>query len=514
MEWIIGIVLFCFLALALENEAKVKRAKKYYAEQPFSKRLDVPGSAKFITDKKELKQGGLLGSSGIRCGYSIKEQKPLCFGDDSHGCIMAPTGSGKGTCVLIPNTFSLDDRSLFIVDPKCELAAVTANYRRRLGPVYILNPYKIQLPALKGLKLSRYNPMARLDPKDEINFGPLAAKLADAIVWKDEAGHEAKHWSKNARKLIHGVIMALTREGAPKDRTLLRMAEIISTGEVYEFCKFMLNKTSDPFIRQRLTKFAVDPTKIDNKGELASIISTADTEVDFLADAAIADSLTGSDFRFSDLKKRVCTCYVVLPLDYLEIAGKYFRLLVSCALSELLGADARGNVRTVIFMDEFYQYGALEAVDNAFRMARGSRVQLFPVLTALDDLSARYPKTYQSFLGNAGLRIYMTPQDAVTSEAVAKECGITQRVTATPSVSMQRDGEAQISWSKHIEHSDLLAAHEARMIPKDRMLVFVRGMSGPVLARRKPYFQCSEFSGKARPNPYVNHGGGLFGLFK
>ena len=276
---------------------------------------------------------------------------------------------------------------------------MSGHYRRRLGPVFVLNPYQILLPHLKGLKQARYNSMSRLNAKDTLNFGPLSAKQADAIVWQDEIGRESKHWSKNARKLIHGLIMALVNDGGtPKARSLVRVAEIISTGDVYDFCRSMMKRTSDPFIRQRLSKFAVDPSKIDNKGELASIVSTADTEVDFLADAAIADSLSVSDFQFADLKKRICTVYIVLPLDYLEIASRYFRLLVSCALSELIDPAARGNVRTVMLLDEFYQYGALSAVDNAFRMARGARVQLFPIVTGIGDLSARYPKTWRSFL--------------------------------------------------------------------------------------------------------------------
>lgn len=142
--------------------------------------------------------------------------------------------------------------------------------------------------------------------------------------------------------------MALAQYGAAHEKNLVRVAEIISTGEVYEYCLWVMKKNPDTFIRQRLAKFAVDPSKAENKGELASIVSTMDTEVDFLGDAAIADSLSRSDFQFSDLKKRICTVYIVLPLDYLEIASRYFRLLVSCALSELIDPAARGSVRRVM----------------------------------------------------------------------------------------------------------------------------------------------------------------------
>jgi type IV secretion system protein VirD4 len=513
----LGIVIAFFFLLIAAAQDRTKAAKRKLFEDAIDFQPEVivnegnKRSARWA-DEKKLKKAGLFGGKGIRIGYGPDSGRLMRWGDaDGHACLIAPTGMGKGTNILIPNLLSgLDDTSVVVVDPKGELAAVSGHYRKRLGPVFVLNPYRILLPELKGLKQARFNSMSRLNPKDTVNFGPLSAKQADAIVWQDEIGSESKHWSKNARKLIHGLIMALvTDNGTPKERkNLVRVAEIISTGEVYEFCREMMRKTSDPFIRQRLAKFAVDPAKVNNKGELASIVSTADTEVDFLADAAIADSLNASDFQFADLKKRVCTVYIVLPLDYLEIASRYFRLLVSCALSELIDPSARGNVRTVMLLDEFYQYGALSAVDNAFRMARGARVQLFPVVTGISDLQARYPHTWRSFLGNSAVRIFMSAQDDETARYMSEECG--EMEVLSPSRNVRRDprtGDVDVSDTTGTARQELLLRHQARSLPPHRMLVIVRGV-GPVLAKRRAYFEDWALRGKARPNPYFKGGGG------
>jgi type IV secretion system protein VirD4 len=351
--------------------------------------------------------------------------------------------------------------------------------------------------------------MSRLDCRDTINFGPLAAKQADAIVWQDEIGNESKHWSKNARKLIHGLIMSCATFGTDRDKNLVRVAEIITTGEVYDYCRWVMKKNPDTFIRQRLAKFAVDPAKIDNKGELASILSTADTEVDFLGDAAIAESLRRSSFQFADLKKRVSTVYVILPLEYLEIASRYFRLLVSCALSELISPAARGSVRTVMMLDEFYQYGALSAVDNAFRMARGARVQLFPVVTGIGDLKARYPGTWRSFLSNSVVRMFMAAQDDETAQYMAQECGDREMVLWSQSVSEDRTKDyggglydVNVSYGMNSAREPLLSEHQARRLAGDEMLVMLRGL-GSIAAKRKPYFKDATLRRRARPNPWV-----------
>src|SRR5258708_31716456 len=68
--------------------------------------------------------------------------------------------SGLGTyCGL-----QLVGKSLVYIDPRGETAAITAPYRRTLGPVFCLNPFDILVddPQFKGkyrdLKSTRYNP--------------------------------------------------------------------------------------------------------------------------------------------------------------------------------------------------------------------------------------------------------------------------------------------------------------------------------------------------------------------
>src|SRR5580704_5812308 len=63
---------------------------------------------------------------------------------DKHGLFVAPSGSGKGVRWLAVNLLSncLDDRSVFVMDPKSELTAICAKYRHQLGhDVKILDPF-------------------------------------------------------------------------------------------------------------------------------------------------------------------------------------------------------------------------------------------------------------------------------------------------------------------------------------------------------------------------------------
>src|ERR1700733_3776535 len=74
---------------------------------------------------------------------------------ERHLLLFGPNGTGKGTRFLIPNLLSIKDRSIIVIDPKGELAAVTADYRRTVGEVVMLNPFDVLRLGSPGLHPTR-----------------------------------------------------------------------------------------------------------------------------------------------------------------------------------------------------------------------------------------------------------------------------------------------------------------------------------------------------------------------
>ena len=114
----------------------------------------------------------------------------LVYEGERHVLLFGPNGTGKGTRFLIPNLLSIKDRSIVVIDPKGELAAVTADYRRTVGDVVMLNPFN-----MLGLGSAGFNPLAALDPKSP-NFYDDAAALGEALI---KSSDKDPHWSSRRK---------------------------------------------------------------------------------------------------------------------------------------------------------------------------------------------------------------------------------------------------------------------------------------------------------------------------
>jgi type IV secretion system protein VirD4 len=336
---------------------------------------------------------------------------------------VAPTGSGKGRDVLVPALLTYQG-SCIVIDPKGQLAAITRRRREEgMGQkVYVLNPFNI-LPDYLG-KTSLFNPLAALDPTLD-SFGTDCDNIADAIVVHEAGGHDT-HWTESAHGLISSLIGHLAANMSRESRNLAKLREIIrKPGMLEDQAKAAQphNGGKDALVAEALEGF-MDLKEAPNKSELASIVSTARTQTKFLGTKAISDNVSGNGFSFRELKKKPTTVYLTLPTRYLATCSKWFRLVVAAALDDLLREDEPG-VPVLLILDEFYQLGRLKAIQNAMSLARGYGVQLWPILQDLTQLQEHYEKSWETFLGNAGVQQFFAPRENTTAEYLSKLCGQT-----------------------------------------------------------------------------------------
>jgi type IV secretion system protein VirD4 len=155
------------------------------------------GDARFAR-ASEIRKANLLGEKGIIVGRYKK--KFLMFGGSQHALMSAPTRSGKGVGIVVPNLLTWPD-SVVVLDIKQENHAITSGFRRKHGqPCYLFNP------AAVDYRTHRYNPLAYISTDPNFRIDDIQ-KIAN-MLFPDQPGTDVI-WTATPRALFLGVVLSL-----------------------------------------------------------------------------------------------------------------------------------------------------------------------------------------------------------------------------------------------------------------------------------------------------------------
>jgi type IV secretion system protein VirD4 len=439
--------------------------------------------------------------SRVRIGYWDRTcAETLWYPGDTHLTLTAPAGSGKFRDVL-SGIGALWPGSLVWIDPKLQAGAVLARHISKTHNVQFLNPFNILPEFLGRFPHARMNVMSTLDPSQD-SFGADCESIAEGIV-VEEGNSADMHFPLSAKDGWAGTISALAKHGHPKEKNLAVARGLICGRDFFEFCRMTAANTDDEFIRQKLGRFT--PQKIEENREILGIVSTMITQSAFVGNKAIANNMSASTFRWRDLKKRPTCIFLGLPARYLATCSRWFRLTVASAMNELLHEE-RG-VPVLMVLDEFAQLGRLKVIENAMALARGYGVQLLPVLQDLNQLRGLYAQSWETFLANAGCRMFFGPHDKFTSDYLSSMCSDMEVRGVSKSMGQGPDGRLSVNLSHVQQRRPYLTPAEVRELPGDEMIVLADGIPGVIRAGRRPYYRCPELRGMYDPDPYQNGGG-------
>jgi type IV secretion system protein VirD4 len=435
---------------------------------------------------------------------------------DRHVVLVGPNGTGKGTRLLVQNLLYGSDRSMLVIDPKGELAALTINYRRRKGDVVVLNPFgqlTAELPSL-GLESTGFNPLARLDPESP-TFPDDATGLAEALIRIEGTD---PHWPGSAQELVAALIMHVRRsigpEGSLGDVRRLLTAATVRNADGQPVRGFgltaalMAASKYEP-LAAKAGRFATGSREID------SIVSTASTQTRFLDSPALAADLKKGGFDFADLKRRVMTVYLILPADRLRTHSGWLRLMVESALRALYTPPGVGEAqggRVLFILDEFAQLGYLPAIEDAAGIARGYGVQLFLILQDLNQAHTLYRDRWQSLIASAGATMGFAPRDMFTADYLAKLGG--QRTEWIKSASMSISTGPPTPTNPYgeptrTENFSLAPVGVPFLRPEDLMalrpgqaVLYLEGQARPLLVHAPSYWDMADMRPHVGRNPY------------
>src|SRR5271165_1813676 len=426
----------------------------------------------------------------------------IVYEGERHVLLFGPNGTGKGTRFLIPNLLSIEDRSIVVIDPKGELAAVTADYRRTVGEVVMLNPFNVL-----GLGSTGFNPLALLDPASP-NFYDDAAALGEALI---KVGDKDPHWGESAQGLLVALLMwEKMQKGA--DANLEHVRALLTEADEWERTFDAKGKAHDEIVRglrvtaadmvadggYEIASLAARFTEQSN--ELASVRSTADTQTRWILSPPMRDDLKKEGVDFRKLKEKPTTVYVILPADRMRTHSVWLRLVIVSALRALYRP---GGLRTLLLIDEMPALGHLAPLEDAFGLVRGYKVQIAGICQDLAQLKALYNERWESFLANAGVVQGFTPNDLTTADWMSRRAGQTTLVAENSSETRSMEnGLRNLGTSWQQVGRALYLPQELMGFAEGSGLLFLAGMANGVRFFAPPYWKIEQCAGRAGRNPY------------
>jgi type IV secretion system protein VirD4 len=394
------------------------------------------------------------------------DQKPIGLLDDRHVVTIAGSRGGKSACLLIPN-LKLYPGSALVIDPKGELAKETALSRKEaLGhDVHVLDPWGVS--GVPDDLLSSFDPIAQL-ADDQINLIDNADLIADALI---VANAKDPHWTDAARAFLRALILWLAVDPVSSGGALSCLPAIIArvAGEQGETEGTLLHGLAALAFddEARAEAAAVIRNQADvmlgaNEKEMASIISTARTQLVFLESPALVRNLRLSLLRLAMLKARPTTIYLCLPASRMGTHGRWLRLIVALAVSVLEAAEAERADRPVLFvLEEFAALGHLRALEQAVAYMAGFGVKLWVVLQDLTQLKRHYQEGWETFLGNAGVIQAFSVSDQTTCDYLSKRLGETTfQITNKVEVSADQRMHGDAGSRREFKTAPLLTSDE------------------------------------------------------
>src|SRR5262249_30516167 len=101
-------------------------------------------------------------------------------------------------------------------------------------------------------------------------------------------------------------------------------------------------------------------------------------------------------------------------------------------MERVKGPTATGHP-TLFLLDEFAGLKRLEVIENAAAQAAGFGIKFLFVVQNLPQLEDLYEKSWETFLGNSGLKLFFQIDDDFTRSYVSRQLGELETIRRTTS---------------------------------------------------------------------------------
>lgn len=456
------------------------------------------GEAKFAS-KGDLAAKGLLKDhdQGVVVGQ-IDGQRIRLAGQQ-FVILAAPTRSGKGVGIVIPNLLDYRD-SMVVLDIKQENFDLTSGWRKSIGhEVFLFNPFA------EDRRTHRWNPLSYVSSDPAFRVSDLQSIAAMLYPDGDDRN---KFWTSQARNAFLALSLYLF-EGLDADYaggmqrgewqfpTLGRLFRLSNGDGQSELKTFLAEKSRATFLSaEARNAFA---TLLSQAPEtFTSIMGSFKEPLNAWLNPVLDAATSADDFRLDDVRKKRMTIYVGIQPNKLAesrlIVNLFFSQLINVNTKTLPQNDPKLKHQCLLLMDELTAIGKVDIIATAVSYMAGYNLRLLPIIQSLAQLDAVYGREQaRTLITNHALQIVFTPREQQDAEDYSEMLGTTteKRKTITRG--------ADTTFGEQIERRALMLPQELKAMPNDREIVFYEGIPNPVMAEKIRYYEDREYKARLLP---------------
>lgn len=444
----------------------------------------------------EIRRAGLLTQTGdgIIVGRRGKRFLTASIGKFPHVMLAAPTGSGKGVGVVIPNLLNWN-HSVIVLDIKKENWEITAGFRAAHGhDVFLFDPASPQRMT------HRWNPLAYIREDSSLRVDDIQ-KIAH-ILFPDIAGTDPI-WTASCRSLFLGLVLYLL-ETPGKPVTLGQVARESFAGDDQRFTGIIEARRlqGNPY-SESCTHALLDYVRTSDNTR-TSIRKTFTARFELLLNPILDAATSANDFDLEALRRRRISIYIGITPDNLvrlaPLLNLFFQQVVDLNTRELPEHNPALKYQCLLLLDEFRSLGKMPLIVEAVAFLRGYGVRLLPIFQSPSQIRELYgEEAARTFFQNHQVRISYTPPDMTVATEISRELGTyTYQARSTSRPSAFSKGARSMSESDHARA--LLLPQEVKEIGEGEALILAKGCK-PIRADKICWYRDPVFKDRPLPPP-------------
>lgn len=498
-----GLVVWIILNVAVLVALFAKTKRELHGSARFANDMEIRKTGFLPTPKEEEKLKKKFPSEPpVIIGKH--KGKFLQFYGNEFISIGAPTRSGKGVSIVIPNLLTYPD-SIVVLDIKMENWLLTAGFRAKYQDVFLFAPKS------EDGRSHRYNPLDYIDRDD-------TKRMADVqnivnIFYPADDPIDA-FWQNQAQRIFTGLVLYMMET----PNRPCSMAELIklttpTSMPLHEWIPTIINERKNtPIVinnetgETRVKELSVECIEammayvnVDSDNTRSSILATLMSPLNVFTDPSVATATSHSDFRLDDVRKKKMTIYVGIQPNELSRFSKllnvFFSQLININTRVLPEHDERLKYQCLVLLDEFTSLGRVDIIQKSIAYIAGYNVRLMPIFQSVSQVEDAYGKDgANAILSNIACQVEFTPTTIEQAEHLSKRLG-TQTVKSK-SISRNRGKGGGGSVSTSDQSRALMLPQELKEMDAEKEIIFFTRRTLPIFCDKAFYYTSPDVFGK------------------